>query len=460
MFKSISFLIVLLSSCLIVPLAYGDGLASETLPPEMIGNRNVTLSINSSPFLIDNTHVGTQINFVLIDADTQQPFPDVTLSVSAFKGNSALFGHIFKSDNGNFLISMIPQQSGDVTFEEKGGIFSDVIGQNSGSYDVKGPVFNSGGLYRFKIEVLTMGSYSNQVSKPYNAAISIPETDQYQVYDNEYGKQNVTLIAYYDQLNNFNYDSNKKTINFTMPFDWSDANLKQVTVVHQEIKIPKSFGDFIVTKYNGYVNDVKLDDKAMSIDDYSSDDIRILHLILYKKELTHIKNQTQNSVQQMNYSLSPASEDNFPIEQFTRNAQYKVSLSWDPPKIAPGNTTKFSFKILDPYLVNKTVNSLDYDFTVIEGSNNVIYHGTGKTTSDGSLTTMLVPFPSNYTGPITIGFENLNGNSFADSEFSAIVTKSVSVPEFPTFSALILFGILSFAMLLTRIGVLKNNKYS
>jgi hypothetical protein len=445
---------------MLIPLAYGDGLASEILPPEMIGSKNVTLSINSSPFLIDNTHVGTQINFVLIDAGTQQPFPDVTLSVSAFKGNNALFGHIFKSDSGNFLINIIPQQSGSVTFEEKGGFLSGMIGQNSGSYDVKGPIFNSGGLYRFKLEVLTMGSYSNQVSKPYNAAISIPETNQFQVYDNEYGKQNVTLIAYYDQINNFNYDANKKTINFSMPFDWSDANLRQVTVVHQEIKIPKSFGDFIVTKYNGYVNGVKLDDKAMSIDDYSSDDIRIVHLILYKQELAYIKNQTQNTSQQMNYSLSPASEDNFPIVQFTRNAQYKVSLSWDPPKILPGNTTKFSFKVLDPYLVNKTVNSLDYDFTVIEGSSNVIYHNTGKTTSDGSLTTVVVPFPSNYTGPITIGFENLNGNSFADSEFSAIVAKSVSVPEFPAFSVLTLLGVLGFAILLTRIGILKNNKYS
>ncbi len=434
-----------------IPVAYGDGLASETLPPEMIGNKNVTLNISSSPFLIDNTHVGTQINFAVMDAGTQQPFPDVTLAVSAFKGDKSLFGHIFKSDGGNFLLNIIPQQSGDVTYEEKGGVFSNVLGQNSGSYDIKGPIFNSGGLYRFKLEVLTMGSYDNQISKTFNAAISVPETDQFQVDDNEYGKQNVTVIAYYDHINNFHYDANKKTINFTMPFDWSDSNVKQVTVVHQEIKIPKSFGDFIVTKYNTYVNGVKLDDKAVSIDDYSQDDMRIIHLILYKQELTNIKNQA-GITQQMDYSISPASENNFPIEQFTRNAQYKVSLRWDPPKIVPGNTTKFSFEILDPYLVNKTVNSLDYDFTIIEGSNNVIYHSSGKTSSDGSLTTITIPFPSNYTGPITIAFEKLNGNSFADSEFSAVVTKTSAIPEFPSLSVLVLFLVLSFVVLFTRIN--------
>src|SRR5438093_4279441 len=93
----------LLFSSAVFLSAYGDGLASETLPPAMIGNRNVTLSINSSPFLIDNTHVGTQINFMLIDIDSQQPFPQVTLAISAFRADKALFGHVFKSDNGNFL---------------------------------------------------------------------------------------------------------------------------------------------------------------------------------------------------------------------------------------------------------------------------------------------------------------------------------------------------------------------
>src|SRR5207302_8347317 len=89
------------SSSLLFLSAYGDGLASETLPPEMIGNKNVTLSIASTPFSIDENHIGTQVNFFVIDANNQQPLPDVTVSISAFKGDKALFGHIFKSDNGN-----------------------------------------------------------------------------------------------------------------------------------------------------------------------------------------------------------------------------------------------------------------------------------------------------------------------------------------------------------------------
>ncbi len=427
--------------------AYGDGLASEILPPALIGTKNVTLSINSAPFLIDNNHVGTQINFILQDASTQEPFPDATLAVSAFKNDQALFGHVFMSDSGNFLFDVSPDNSTDkIAINEEGGPFAGLLG-HGGSYQIKGPIFVSGGLYKFKIEVLTLGSYDNQISKSYNAAISIPITNQYQVNDKDDGNQAVTVIAYYDQIGNFQYDSDKKQMSFSMPFNWSQDNLKQVSVVHQELKIPRSFTSFIVTKYDASVNGIKLDDKAVSIDDYSSDQYRIVHLILYKQEVNTIAAQQQNSKPEMDFTLSPSNETAFPITQYTRNAQYKVSLSWDPPKILAGQTTKFSFQILDPYLVNKTVDSIGYDFSIIAGKNGLMFHQSGTTNSDGSPNTVNVNFPDNYTGPITIGFENLNGNSFSDSEISGTVSKPHIVPEFPA-GALIITGTM-FSLIIT-----------
>jgi hypothetical protein len=446
---TILFVIVFISSSgFIFFPAYGDGLASETLPAEMIGNMNVTLSINTSPFLIDNTHVGTQVNFVVLNAADQTPIPQATIAVSAFKGDSAVFGHIFMSDNGNFLLSLIPDSSiNETSVNENGGFLAGLMG-HGGNYDIKGPTFYSGGLYRFKIEVLTMGSYDNKVSKSYNAAISIPETKQYQVYTKEDGNQNVTLIAYYDEIKDFQYNSNSNTISFVMPFNWSSANIKQLSVVHQELKIPKSFGDFIVTKYDAFVNGVKLPDKAISIDDYSSDD-RIIHLILYQEEVASLAGQ-DNSTSEMDFKLFPSNETGFPIVEYTRNAQYKVSLSWDPPKIMPDTTTRFSFQILDPYLINKTADSMSYDFSIIAGRSGSIFHQSGVTTQDGKPNTIDVKFPSNYTGPITIAFENLNANSFADSEFSGVVSKIPKIPEFPAGSILVIVITFSFIIALKR----------
>lgn len=432
--------------------AYGDGLASEILPPEIIGNKNVTLSINSSPFLIDNTHVGTQINFILQDAATQEPFQDVTLAVSAFKNDQALFGHVFMSDSGNFLFNVAPDNTTDkISINEEGGPFPGLLG-HGGSYQIKGPIFAAGGLYKFKINVLTMGSYDNQISKSYDAAISIPQTTNYTVNDNDDGKQTVTVVAYYDQIKNFQYDSSNRTMTFSMPFNWSPDNLKQVSVVHQELKIPRSFTNFVVTKYDAYINGIKLDDRAVSIDDYSSDQYRIVHLTLYKQEANIIATKQQNSKSEMDYSLSPSNDTAFPITQYTRNAQYKVSLSWDPPKILAGQTTKFSFQILDPYLVNKTVNSIDYDFSIIAGKNGLMFHKSGTTTSNGDPNTIDVNFPDNYTGPITIGFENLNGNSFSDSEISGVVSKPRIVPEFPAGPLIIAAAMFSLIIIFPRLS--------
>jgi hypothetical protein len=294
-----------------------------------------------------------------------------------------------------------------------------------------------------------MGSYDNQISKSFNAAISIPETKDYTINDMDDGKQTVTIIAYYDQIGNFQYNSNKKEMSFSMPFNWSQDNLKQVSVVHQELKIPRTFSNFIVTKYDAHVNGVVLPDNAVSIDDYSSDEYRIVHLILYKKEVNDIATQ-QSSKPEMDFILSPSNQTAFPITQYTRNAQYKISLSWDPPKIISGQTTRFSFQILDPYLVNKTVSSINYDFSIIAGKNGLMFHKSGTTNNNDTPNTIDVNFPANYSGPITVGFENLNGNSFADSEISGIVSKPRIIPEFPTGLVIVTAAIFSLAIIAPR----------
>ena len=466
--KAIYFLsiVILAPSLFFAFKAYGDGLASETLPPSLIGKTNVTLTIGSVPFLIDNNYAGTQLNLMLMDADTQQPIPDATLAISAFKGQNAVFGHIFKSDSGNFILNFYPQQSGNTTFDEKGGILSGMFGQDSGNYDVKGPVFNSGGLYRFKIEVITMGAYDNQVSKSYTAGISIPEYDNLTINDPGYGAHQIQIIAYYDQLHNIKYDSAKKFVNFTMPFDWSNQTIGQLTVVHQEIRIPRTLGDFVTTKYDAYVNNIKIPDKLISIDDYSMDAYRIVHLILYKSDVQNLQAEQSSPGQVMNFALRPSADNAFPIVQFTRNAQYKVALSWDPPIITPGSTTQFNFKVIDPHTANKTISPITYDFSVIEGENGAIFHQVGKTSGSDIGDNISVPFPSSYTGSITIAFENLNDSSFASTEFPATVslqtsgnsspsTSQATVPEFPFAAFAVLVSVFVLMTSITKMSAFR-----
>jgi hypothetical protein len=429
----------------------------------LIGNTNVTLSISSAPFLIDNDHAGTQLNMILMDAATQQPIPDATLAISAFKGQDAVFGHIFKSDSGNFVLSFYPRQSGSISFDEQGGLLSGLVDQNSGNYNIKGPAFKSAGLYRFKIEVITMGAYNNQVSKSYTAGISIPEYDNLTINDPSYGTQHMQIIAYYDQLYNITYDPVKKFVNFTMPFDWSEQNISQITVIHQEIRIPRTFGSFVVTKYDVYVNNIKIPDNRISIDDYSMSAYRIVHLILYKPDVENLLSEQKDPGHEMSFAIKPSDTNTFPIVQFTRNAQYKIALRWNPSKILTGSATQFNFKILDPFTVNETVSPISYDFSVLEGKGGVIYHQVGKTTDSSHGNNINVIFPTNYTGPITIAFKNLNGSSFSSTEFPAtvshgIITNQSAVPEFPFTVFWILVTVFALSVSLSKLDLFKSKQ--
>ncbi len=40
----------------------------------------------------------------------------------------------------------------------------------------------------------------------------------------------VDAISYYDELNNFNYDSSNNELKFAMPFDWNIDRLKKVNL--------------------------------------------------------------------------------------------------------------------------------------------------------------------------------------------------------------------------------------
>jgi hypothetical protein len=436
--------------------AYADGLASETLPPVIVGGRSITLTIGSTSASPIDPSIGTEISIAL--TENNNPISDVTLAIEATKGDKVLFGHIFKSDTGSVLLFVSPQKSGDVTIDDNYGSVSGIFGFNNGNALIRGPIFDTGGLYKFKIDVLSMDSYENKLGQPirYNAAISIPEITRYQIQDNNYGNQTIGIVAYYDQINNFKYNSGTKFINFTMLFDWSKENIDQVSVVHQEIRIPRTFGDFLVTKYQAYVNNILLPDNATTIDDYSSDS-RTVHIILAKKELQDLVAIQHNPKQKMDFSLHPSDEAKFPITSFTRNAQYKVNLSWDPPRMIAGSNVKFYFKVLDPYLINKAVSSISYDFSMIQNQQ-IIFKKSGVTIDSQTVDNVIeVPIPAENVGPIVIAFENLNGNSFAGVEFTSVVITSGAVtPEFP----IGLFGIITVGFLavvvLSRKSSIKN----
>lgn len=431
--------------CVFCPLyflsAYGDGLASETLPPVLVGNNQVILSISGSGASVNLPNAEKVVTFQLSDSENK-PIQDVTYAVVASKGGKLLFGHTFEENDGKLTMTLVQYQTNHTSFQEES---LSELENSTKIVNIVGPDL-SAGLYRFKIQILTAYSYSNNLENPikYDVQISIPEYDSYTIHDSTYGTQNLAIIGYYDIIKDFLYDDNKKSMNFTMLFNWSEDNINKVSVVHQEIRIPKSLANFIVTKYDAYVNGIKLADSSIAIDDYSTDD-RIVHLILYKERVAELAALRQNPNQEMDFTLKPSNYTGFPLTVLSRTAQYKVNLSWDPPIIKPGSTTKFSFDVKDAYLItNKTI-PVSYDFLILQNNTEVFSHsgitGQGNHTGD----TVDVPIPFDLNGTIRIKLDNLGENKYATAEFLAVV-----VPEFPA-TSIVLLVMLAIIVLFSKL---------
>lgn len=416
--------------CAIVPFtmppSFGHGVGSETLPPVMLGDRNVTLSISETQLTPDSSQSSKIVAIMLYETNTKKQVRDVTFHVAASKDGNLLFEDDFKRNNGDLDLNIITTNDKDVKIQEEygAGWLGQIVGSQSNFAIVTGPIFGTGGLYHFKIQVLTADSYSNKLVPPitYNAAISIPDTATYRVSDENDNEQNVKIITYYDQISSFQYFQNS-TIKFDMPFDWSEQNINQVSVVHEEIQFSKSFGSMLHPKYLASVNGVQLDDRSVIIDDYSTQD-RIVHIIVNQNDLKKLSQTIKGS--SIQFVFQPADE-NAPLLSYTQNSQYSVQLAYEPHPLTAGSDAKFSFEIKD-LSQNKTA-SVFYTMS-IQQSGKELFKKTGTTSASQSnqIATIL---PEGISGPVQIRFDNIGGNAYASAEFPLSVYGKAQSREFP-----------------------------
>jgi len=223
--------------------SYGHGLGYEIMPPEMLGSKLVSLEISSDTWPDEYTK---EISFALFETDTGVAVKNVTYFVMLTKQNEVLFDITSQRDDGVFVLKLHTTEDDQITVEEEDSNFFSSLLDGSKIVNVKGNVFDSGGLYDFKVIITTGDDYSNVLSPPldYDVGISFLDKTSHSINDINFGQQKLSVITYYELINDdFTYDQNKKMISYSMPFDWSEKNILVTSVMHQEIIIPKTFGD-------------------------------------------------------------------------------------------------------------------------------------------------------------------------------------------------------------------------
>jgi len=405
--------------------AYGHGVGSETFPPVELDEKLVTLEVSSSKS-DPNTNDDQQISISLIDFDSKITLRDTTFLIKSERGEQFLFEQEFKADNGFIVFNFISEDIDSIVVEDEtgGNFFGSLLGLESRLVNVKGPRLSEGGLYKFDIKILTANDYSKKLEKPltFNAGISVAQTTRHDFVDPNFGEQNIHVVTYYDKISNFQYDPILKKISYFMPFDWNESNINQTSVVHQELVIPKKFGDLLVSGFSMYVNGIKLSNDVVNIDDFFSDG-RVVHFIIYQRELMNIFHSNENK-NGMNFVIQP-DRDYVHLSSVTDNGQFRILTTWEPENLKSNSNAKIIFDVTDIFLKNKPV-STQYDFSMTQ-NDRIIFEQSGISTDSKDEHNVIEFFiPTDVSGIVNLNFKNLNNNNLAKTTMPIVIDRIIN----------------------------------
>ena len=397
--------------------SHGHGLGYEVMPPEMLGSKLVSLEISSDTWPDEYTK---EIKFSLFETETGVNVENVTYFIMLTKQNEVLFDVTGQRDDGVFVLKLHTTESDQIIVEEDSNFLGSLF-EGGKVVNVKGNMFGSGGLYDFKVIITTGDNYSNVLSPPldYDVGISFLDNTSYNINDVNFGQQELGVTTYYEVINDdFVYDPNKKIISYSMPFDWSEKNILVTSTMHQEIIIPKTFGDLMVESFSANVNGFQVSERVLTVDDFSAEN-RLVHLVLNQNDILALSKKIDGFSNKMDFSIMP-SADNLPLTTMTENAQYKLNLRWDPQNIESGSTTKFFFKIFDAFFVDKQA-AVSFDLLIFHDGEEIA-KASGFSVDMGF---NMVEFdvPDDVTGVITLQFENLDGSDLAYAVFPVVVDR-------------------------------------
>ncbi|MGD2107443.1 MAG: peptidase [Nitrosopumilaceae archaeon] len=408
-------------------MIYGHGLGGESLPPIFIEGRDVTLSVNISPSTYDQKETERYITINLSESKSQAAVEHVTFEFELKKDGKQIFKDRFHDDLGNLVIKVINNNTNEIQI--KGNKIPDIdawMRTDTKPVIMYGPVFNSGGLYEYKIRIVTMDSDDNFLDKKIDltGAVSLAEQNTYEVIDSKENPQKVNLISYFDTIESFEFNSGK--IFFSMPFDWNQ-NFDQLSVVHQEIQVPEGFSELLHTKYEAKINGVILKDDSVTIDDYSSKG-RTIHIVANKETLEEIRDQAiEASNSTMNFELGPSKDITLPLEAITPDLRYRIFLSWDPEIILPNQEITF-FLEFEEMFSEKPEKKIEYDVMLSQNGKPIFNkHILGSANSENPDE---FHFTAKNDGTIKLDIFDIEGNFLSRANF-LVVVQPQEIREFP-----------------------------
>lgn len=367
------------TSLLYFDKAFGDGLFEENLPPATIGDREASLYTKISPPVLTSDS-GDKKSFTLrlFDAKNNKTIEHVSYFITVQKDGKLLMRDLFHSHQGTLKIK-INSREGLVNVFGSQEPFQGGWTSETGDVTVAGPILLTGGLYHFGIEIFGI-DYDRNIFVPENAPrfdAYLSVGDIFKDHINYKNKQyNLTIISYYDRVQNFTFDEQSKKISWEMPFNWDPKRIEEQKIfIHEEIKIPEEFKAFIQngTSFDARAEDQKLSGRSVVLDPYTDEQNLIIHLLINKGDLLKLMEQRNNSTLGkddgeglMTFSLMPSGENKvIPLSEIlTDTGGIQISLNWAPKEIQAQKETSLQLGFFDGIKDEAFKSDIDYNLVI------------------------------------------------------------------------------------------------
>lgn len=381
---SVLLAVILITQISTLDAAFGDGLTQENLPPASFGNRQAALFVKINPPILTQDTVGdTYLQLRLFDTNTNQSVPHTSFFLSVWKDDKLRLRNVFHGHSGEVTIKIIPTNI-DVN-EVK--VFGDEVPQQPDAWtgyndrvDVKAPVLLDAGLYHFEIKIFGIDYdqliFADQDVKTFNSWLSVGDISNHTIsYD---GKSYPTsVISYYDKIKDFQFDETRKSVSFSMPFNWDIKRLESQNIfVHQEIRVPKSFKEFAgTTSYEGTVNGKPTTGRMIILDPYSIEGTSILHFLLSKDDILNLAKDVSPQTKTMDFSVKPLSSVSKNTFDVKFDSGVTAKISYDK-SLGAGDTIPLETSFFDPE--GKLLKFVRYGYRLEDSSGKVLAENVGN----------------------------------------------------------------------------------
>ena len=370
---------------------FGHGVGADQAPPIDFAGMLVTVSTMMSPSDITVGEVdraNLQIRF--FDQGTDTNLESVTYRVQIFQAGELLAREIFYDKDGELNVQIRPQKECfdpepwrcTIYQGAREGISGGLYAHGSGVPVIQGPIFTKGGLYNISVVIEGATSPKTLVAEPleFDTFVSVAQ-DQYFSIPEAFGVP-VTIKTYYDDVSNFGFKASDKSISFQMPFDWAPDYVELVAVVHEEIRIPKSYEPYsIENDFVGYVDGVQVDNRALLVDPYSSETENIIHFLVTGSELKRINDvlgPDHYDNKEMFFELVPQGQTTENGFSTTFENGYKANVAWKRTYGA-GNDIPFQITFFDDN--GELFKDINYAISLLDPNGQQIYLNVGDDTT-------------------------------------------------------------------------------